>query len=590
MAATLVLERGELQQTVDLLKAALAELTTGRPAPSVSAATNQMQQLALAANAQPAAAAAAQAPTAAARAAPPAVPIAAPVSAPPPAALSVPQPRPASLPVVQQPVPVPAAAPMQQPQLQPMYQQPQPQPRAPMQQPMQQPMMQPQPQPQLQPRPVYQQQQPQQQHAPVPAVQVPVVQPQPAYQPQPQQQRQQPPPQQQQRQQQLAAAASPWGPPQAPATAQPYSTPAASTVSTAASAAASRWQHCFSTEPEDHDKKPVTALAYAQSLPGLPGGDGHAGWLVSGSQGTLNLWETNRGTDATEMALLCMHSQAVDVACSKLVLEPATKFLFGAAAHSSKGECISVHSLDAELGLLALRYQFAPPPGRPATSQRLMQQVVSVHGMTPGLRSSIVASYGERLLVFEAKAGVRAHSVLHDATFHFVAHPGSVVTCLHRSAIEGSCSLVSGAANGAVHLWDLKVPPQNNAPALRMLRHSQPVTGLCLVSDDRLASSSMDGSVLLWDLRRPGSPLHTATAPGGVAVLRIAPGPWGDILAVASQAGLHCLELFDFGAPMADITPGPLARPFSDIVFNSVTHDLYAGSSNGSVQVFSRLA
>ncbi|WIA13480.1 hypothetical protein OEZ85_007058 [Tetradesmus obliquus] len=32
----------------------------------------------------------------------------------------------------------------------------------------------------------------------------------------------------------------------------------------------------------------------------------------------------------------------------------------------------------------------------------------------------------------------------------------------------------------------------------------------------------------------------TATAPGGAAVLRIAPGPWGDILAVASQAGLHC--------------------------------------------------
>jgi hypothetical protein len=24
----------------------------------------------------------------------------------------------------------------------------------------------------------------------------------------------------------------------------------------------------------------VTALAYAQTLPGLPGGDGHAGWLV----------------------------------------------------------------------------------------------------------------------------------------------------------------------------------------------------------------------------------------------------------------------------------------------------------------------
>jgi hypothetical protein len=41
-----------------------------------------------------------------------------------------------------------------------------------------------------------------------------------------------------------------------------------------------RWRHCFSSEPEDHDKKAVTALAYSQTLPGLPGGDGHAGWLV----------------------------------------------------------------------------------------------------------------------------------------------------------------------------------------------------------------------------------------------------------------------------------------------------------------------
>jgi WD40 repeat protein len=125
---------------------------------------------------------------------------------------------------------------------------------------------------------------------------------------------------------------------------------------------------------------------------------------------------------------------------------------------------------------------------------------------------------------------------------------------------------------------------------MRMLRHTKPVTGLCLVSDDRLASASMDGSVLLWDLRSPGSPLHTATTPGGAGVLKIAPGPWGDILAVATEKGLHCLELFDFGAPMANIAPYPLPKPFTDIVFNTVTHDLYAGSSNGSVQVFARLA
>lgn len=75
-----------------------------------------------------------------------------------------------------------------------------------------------------------------------------------------------------------------------------------------------------------------------------------------------------------------------------------------------------------------------------------------MHGMTAGLRSSVIASYGERLLVFEAKTSVRANSVLHDALFHFVAHPGSVVTYLHRSSIEGSCTLVSGAQNGHIHL------------------------------------------------------------------------------------------------------------------------------------------
>jgi hypothetical protein len=44
-----------------------------------------------------------------------------------------------------------------------------------------------------------------------------------------------------------------------------------------------------------------------------------------------------------------MHSQAVDVGCSKLVLEPSTKWLFGASTSAAKGECISVHSLDAEV-------------------------------------------------------------------------------------------------------------------------------------------------------------------------------------------------------------------------------------------------
>ena len=39
----------------------------------------------------------------------------------------------------------------------------------------------------------------------------------------------------------------------------------------------------WATEAADHDGGAVTALAYATSLKGLPGGDGHGGWLVSAS-------------------------------------------------------------------------------------------------------------------------------------------------------------------------------------------------------------------------------------------------------------------------------------------------------------------
>jgi len=61
---------------------------------------------------------------------------------------------------------------------------------------------------------------------------------------------------------------------------------------------------CFASDAADHGKGSVTAVTYVQSMPGLPGGEGHAGWLVSASKGVLNLWETNRAAVGDEMALL----------------------------------------------------------------------------------------------------------------------------------------------------------------------------------------------------------------------------------------------------------------------------------------------
>lgn len=43
--------------------------------------------------------------------------------------------------------------------------------------------------------------------------------------------------------------------------------------------------------------------------------------------------------------------------------------------------------------------------------------------------------------------------------------------------------------------WDLSQPPRDNSPALRLYRHSQSVTGVAQITDERLISGSMDGTV-----------------------------------------------------------------------------------------------
>lgn len=60
----------------------------------------------------------------------------------------------------------------------------------------------------------------------------------------------------------------------------------------------------WSTEAEDHEREPVVALAHAEKLEGLPGGAGHAGWLVSSSRGCLNLWECYPGSGSGDAALM----------------------------------------------------------------------------------------------------------------------------------------------------------------------------------------------------------------------------------------------------------------------------------------------
>ena len=65
----------------------------------------------------------------------------------------------------------------------------------------------------------------------------------------------------------------------------------------------SKWQVGWRTDSSDHGGHAVTALAYAPVLAGLPGGDGHTGWLISASRQLLNLWETSASGGKGEPSL-----------------------------------------------------------------------------------------------------------------------------------------------------------------------------------------------------------------------------------------------------------------------------------------------
>lgn len=57
------------------------------------------------------------------------------------------------------------------------------------------------------------------------------------------------------------------------------------------------------------------------------------------------------------------------------------------------------------------------------------------------------------------------------------------------------CVLLLRLAGVCPCSWDLSQPPRDNNPAMRLYRHSQNITGLAQITDERLVSGSMDGTV-----------------------------------------------------------------------------------------------
>ena len=65
------------------------------------------------------------------------------------------------------------------------------------------------------------------------------------------------------------------------------------------------------TDPMDNDGAAISSLVHVPSLPGLPGGDGHAGYLITAAGQLLNLYECSasggRGEASLQVCLTLKH-------------------------------------------------------------------------------------------------------------------------------------------------------------------------------------------------------------------------------------------------------------------------------------------
>ena len=66
---------------------------------------------------------------------------------------------------------------------------------------------------------------------------------------------------------------------------------------------ANTWTRLWCTDELDNDTVSISGLVHAPSMPGLPGGDGHAGYLVSAAGQLLNLYECSASGGRGEASL-----------------------------------------------------------------------------------------------------------------------------------------------------------------------------------------------------------------------------------------------------------------------------------------------
>lgn len=322
-------------------------------------------------------------------------------------------------------------------------------------------------------------------------------------------------------------------------------------------------------------------MAYVPQIAGLPGGDGHAGWLISSSRGLLNLWEASpSGGRGGEPALMCMHSQGTDYTSVCLDTERSSRMLLSASVDRSGGEWLTAHSLEVD-SLLAPKGRCPMPhnPGSRIQGQNCLA-VASLHSFGGPLTETCVASYGGALVVWPvgtaskpaasntSKPGDQAPKALwkaHDA----------LITALHRSSF--GLMLFSGDAAGNVHMYSMREKPaQPNAQFAQGGR----ITGIHQINDSQLLTTAGDGRLMVWDVRNPGAGPLKFAVPDGSPIVRMALSPFADAVAVATTGGIYSVDLLE---PACSATPivKEIKSPVTALTYNAATSEIVTAGGGG---------
>ena len=260
-----------------------------------------------------------------------------------------------------------------------------------------------------------------------------------------------------------------------------------------------------------------------------------------------------------------------------------------------------------------LAMAFTPDGTRLAVASGTATQLFSVE--TPNAVSRVGSPYTS------GKGIVRSVAIAPDSSAIATAHEDGTVefwTLDNRAQPIGTGTLLPGTAtdeplsmviapqapilavgdlHGRIRLWDVRTPDHPTPIGPPLTAHARGVSGLAFSTDGtRLASTSYDGTLALWDTTHPDSPASLTTAGPAAyhnstgaaeALLSVAFSPTGALLATGTGDGTTVLwnvaqpdRPIPFPAVATGQTEGILSVAFS---FDGAL--LAAGGSDGTVAV-----